>query len=144
MRLAGLSPRAAWWATTFAVALVFLPLGAFFGYVFIASIGSEAHSTGPFPLLIVAWSVVFGITSVACLGTVLLRLLGKPSMWLGCIGAMLALGSPIFGPIALLVVIVAVGEFGNWQILVAIPAFLIVSVIVLEIVTRQVTRTREG
>src|SRR5688572_30331817 len=98
-----LGPRAAWWAITAVMACVFLPPGAYFGHFFMGSVlKGELVQPGLTALGYAVYGLP-GAVSVTCFGTVLLRLLGKPSAWLGCIGIALVILASFLGVIALII-----------------------------------------
>jgi hypothetical protein len=100
--------RAEWWLVTLAMAGVFLPFGTLFGRDFIGFVlNGEIVAPGVTPLGYAVYGLP-GIVSGACFGTVLLRLLGRPSLWLGCLSVALIIGTILFWPIAMMIVLLSV------------------------------------
>lgn len=97
--------RAEWWLVTLAMAGVFLPFGALFGRDFAASLlNGDLVAQGLTPLGYAMYGMQ-GVVSGACFGIVLLRLLGKPSLWLGCVSMILLTIAMFFWPIALMIIL---------------------------------------
>jgi hypothetical protein len=78
-----------WWMNMLATAILFSPPGVIFGYAFLGDVlrgdlvAPGMTSRGYFGV------VLPGVTSAACLGTVVLRLAGKPNVWLICASVLL-------------------------------------------------------
>jgi hypothetical protein len=103
----------AWWLVTLTMTVVFGSLGALFGgwaCDLVLSGEVPIPGTNLFGYLLVS---IPALASVPCFGTVLLRLAGKPSAWLGCASIGLAVVTVVFGGmIAMTVALVAGSSYG--------------------------------
>jgi len=134
----------AWWAVTLLVAIGFVPPGAFFGYGFVAAVlRGDLVEPGLTPLGYVL--VIFpGVTSAACLGTVVLRAFGKPSAWLGCVSIVLVCLTFFLGMVMVIGAIMLVAMPLPWQILVVTLVAVVVFVLLLWVVVKLESILRDG
>mgnify|MGYP006915172697 CR=1 FL=1 len=132
--------RAEWWAITILVVGVYAPLGAYFSSYFVLSVLNGDLTQ---PGLTALGYVVYGISGVvgtACFGTVIVRILGKPSAWLGCASIFLAVIASMLGSIALLIAIAIVMVGAYWPYMLLAVAAPFVLVLGLNAISRRMMR----
>lgn len=144
MRLPDFEPgsRAAWWVVTVTIVSIFVPIGIFFGRMFLNV--SVAELADPrLTVLGYAWYLAPGLTSLGSFGTVVLRLLDKPVVWLGCASGLLAVLIVFAWPILFLTAIAFVAVWHFWWVAVGVVVFVISLTLAIERVSRHVYQEGE-
>jgi hypothetical protein len=137
MRLRDFAPgsRASWWLVTALMVVAFGPLGLFWGYWAFDLVWSGEIPIPKTNLIrYVMWSYIC-LASAACLGTIGLRVIGRPSAWLGWISVLLIVMVPFIGMIGLAAALAIVMVYRHWQIalgMLAVPAILLGALVLLD------------
>ena len=145
MRLPDFEPgsRAFWWVVTLTIVSMYMPIGTFFGRMFLDV--SVAELADPrLTILGYAWYLAPGLTSVGSFATVVLRLLDKPVIWLGCASALLAVLVVFAWPILFLTALAIVAVWHFWWVGVGVVVFVISLTLAIERVSRHVDQDGEG
>lgn len=85
-----------------------------------------------------------GLASLACFGTVVLRLRGKANVWSGCASLVLVVLWPFFWFVGFMIVLIVVLVIQSWYLVLGILAFVVAFTLALEMLARYLERRSDG